>query len=198
MTEMNYNYKELTDVELAQLLADGSMHALREIYNRYWKALFLHALKMLRNQADAEDVVQDVFTSLAQQLNETCTTTNLKPYLYCATRNGVLNKIRKGNNAQQYIKSLEAFSPTENSTDHRVREVQLSKIIENEIDVLPQKMKTVFKLHKTDGLNYCEIGKKIGISEHTAKKQVHKALKILRLKLANINLLQLFLFFLMR
>jgi hypothetical protein len=57
-------YGTYTDQELTALLKGGDERAYTEIYTRYWPLLFRHSLKMLHDEDQAMDVVQDIFTSL--------------------------------------------------------------------------------------------------------------------------------------
>ena len=54
--------EQLTDKEL--LLATDEEASFRQLYDRYWEALYDKALNRLGNDADAQDVVQEIFISL--------------------------------------------------------------------------------------------------------------------------------------
>ena len=56
--------KTLPDHELVDLLKSGEHAPFVEIYERYWTVLYPHAGKILRNEAEAEDVIQEIFSSL--------------------------------------------------------------------------------------------------------------------------------------
>ena len=58
------NYSEYTDHELAVFLTEGDQFAFTEIFNRYKVILYKHAFRLLNNQEEANDVIQDVFIKL--------------------------------------------------------------------------------------------------------------------------------------
>lgn len=55
-------------------------------------------------------------------------------------------------------------------TDDTVRENELARIIEREINLLPERMRKVFLMNKKQGLSYQEIGKQLDISYGQGKK----------------------------
>ena len=180
-------YNVLADLELYALLKAGDKVAYTEIYNRYFSLLYLHALKRLRDEEAARDLIQDLFTTLWVKREVLTTRTNLSNYLYTAVRNGVFNFIAHQKVASKYINELpDKIEPSECMTDHLARERQLTALIEKEIAELPEKMREIFLLSRVEGLSHKEIAERLGISELTVKTQVKNALRILRGKLGFI------------
>jgi DNA-directed RNA polymerase specialized sigma24 family protein len=62
-------YNERTDQELADLFKAGDHHAFTAIYKRYWKKIYVTALKRLGDDQDAEEIVQDIFLNLWRKRN---------------------------------------------------------------------------------------------------------------------------------
>ena len=184
---MMTTYSSYTDQELVALLKEGNVEAFTEIYNRFFKVLFLHAVKRLRDEDEARDLVQELFSTLWIKRETAATKTNLSNYLYTATRNGVFNFIARQKVAAKYMAHLPAqIDQGLCITDHLARERQLAVIIEKEIAGLPEKMKIIFELSRKDGLSYKQIAERLGISEETVKSQIKNALKQLRVKLGLI------------
>jgi len=180
-------YKTCSDHELAALLTEGNGDAFAEIYNRYWALLYRHALRMTKDDELAKDVVQDVFVSLWDKANEIQCSFSLTSYLYSAVRNKVLNLYHKKKVRTNYLASLGEFiKDGENLTDHLLRERMLSVKIEQEISLLPKKMREVFEMSRKANISYKEIAGDLNISDKTVKKQVSNAIKILRLKLGTL------------
>ncbi|TCD00317.1 RNA polymerase sigma factor [Pedobacter psychroterrae] len=180
-------YNVLADLELYTLLKAGDKVAYTEIYNRYFSLLYLHALKRLRDEEAARDLIQDLFATLWLKREVLTTKTNLSNYLFTAVRNGVFNFIAHQKVASRYISELpDKVEPSECITDHLARERQLAALIEKEIGELPEKMREIFLLSRVEGLSHKEIGERLGISELTVKTQVKNALRILRGKLGVI------------
>lgn len=158
--------------------------AFAEIYERYWSVLFLHARNLLRDNEEARDIVQELFTSLWQRSNSLeATNTSLSAYLYKAIRNKVFDHLKHKKVVKDYLDSLNEFLEEGTiETDTLVREKELAAVIEKEIALLPKKMRVIFELSRKQHLSYQQIAGQLDISEHTVKSQVSNALRILRTK----------------
>ena len=177
-------FKSLPDHELVGLLKAGEHAAFVEIYERYWTVLYLHARKILRNEAEAEDVVQEIFSSLWLKRENIFLKSTLSSYLYSSVRYKIFNQIEHKKVISDYLKSLQQFiREGELVTDELYREKELADLIEKEIQALPSKMKQIFELSRKQYLSYKEIAEQLEISEHTVKSQVSNALRILKLRL---------------
>lgn len=186
-------YHTYTDDKLTELLNTGDGDAFAEIYNRYWAVIYRHARRMAKDDELAKDVVQDVFVSLWDKATELQLNFSLSAYLYTTTRNKILNLFDRDKVKSNYIASLGNFITTgENITDHLLRERMLAAKIEQEIALLPKKMREVFEMSRKANMTYKQIADSLDISDKTVKKQMSNAIKILRLKLGALFTVILF------
>jgi RNA polymerase sigma-70 factor (ECF subfamily) len=193
---MNAN-KTLTDAELTERFNAGDQSAFEEIYNRYWALLYRHGRRMLQDEEQARDVVQDVFTGLLNRKGRFEMKATLSAYLYSSVRNTIINQIRHERVKTDYLGYLQHYSMEGScSTDDMVREKEFARQIEKEIERLPPRMREVFELSQKAYLNHKEIANEINVSEGTVKKQIYYALKILRGKLGAVFFLQVMSFIL--
>ncbi|WP_237028692.1 RNA polymerase sigma factor [Pedobacter steynii] len=177
-------YSNLSDVELVDLLKSGNQLAYTEIFERYTRVLLRHAFRLLSDHEEAHDVVQDVFLQLWQKREDLSFKTSLSAYLYASVRNKIFNLLSHQKVILRYAESISSFMVEGyNIIEDQIREKELALIIEKEVDALPPKMREVFLLNKKDELNYREISERLNISSETAKQQVYKAMKILKLKI---------------
>ncbi|MBB5439393.1 RNA polymerase sigma-70 factor (ECF subfamily) [Pedobacter sp. AK017] len=180
-------YSTYTDEALVVLLKQGDELAYAQIYDRYWPLLFRFSRRMLQNDEDAGDVVQDIFVMIWSKSQSLELKVSLNSFLYASVRNRILKHFEKTKVRSSYLKSLETFIDRgEEITDHTIREQELAKLIEREINLLPLKMREIFLLSRTANMSYKEIAEQLNISELTVKKQVSNALKILKLKLGSL------------
>ncbi|GGH24500.1 DNA-directed RNA polymerase sigma-70 factor [Dyadobacter endophyticus] len=172
---------DLSDQKLLKAFQQGSVAAFEEIHRRYFGRLYAHAFKMLGNAADAQDVVQDVFITLWTKGTAIQLHTGLAGYLYTAVRNRVLNLIEQDKTYRHHLSALARFldeTPVQGS--NAADEELLFSLFEAEIDKLPRKMKEVFELRRQGDLSYSEIADQLSLSDHTVKKQIGNAIKLLR------------------
>jgi len=183
-------YSSMTDTQLVDLLKEGDEVAFTEIYERYWALLLRHARRMLKDDEEARDVLQDVFSTFWDNATTLQIKSSLSAYLYALVRNRILNMVVRDKVKANYLQSLQGFMDEGHATtDHAIREKQLASRIEEELALLPPKMREVFLLSRDHYLSYNEIAQKLNISDNTVKKQISNALKQLRLKLGSLFLL---------
>ena len=143
------DYTNLSDLELMALLKSGDHAAFSEIYNRHMEMVYAHCQKMLKNEEETQDLVQEIFISLWEKAPLLELKTNLSGYLFIATRHKVLNLMRKNRNANSLLDMFSLYNVShESSTFELLCEKELAKNLEIEIANLPVKMRRVFEYSK--------------------------------------------------
>lgn len=127
----------------------------------------------------AQDLVQDIFTWMIKFPDKWQIRTELKYYLYSATRRKVLNAIEHQRVKNVYFQTLIDFVPVFHA-DSEYELKELSDIIDNEIQNMPPRMREVFNLSRKKNLSHKEIANLLNVSEHTVKTQIKRALQVLR------------------
>ncbi|MDB5000372.1 MAG: polymerase sigma-70 factor [Mucilaginibacter sp.] len=180
------DFNTLGEDELINLLQQGKLGAFREIYTRYWKQLYADAYKRLKNKEMAEEIVQEVFTSLWHKRGALNITQTLGGYLFTSVSNLVIDQYRKNLVRARYKESFKlVYSETDNSTEDAILVKELEHTIENEVNSLPDKCRSVFELSRVEHKTNKEIACELGISEKTVEHHITKALKHIRLGLGN-------------
>lgn len=185
--------------ELLIRLKNGDMLAFDQVYERYSHKLFSFVAKILKNEADAEEIVQEVFVKIWESREKLGDYKLLNSYIFTIAYNNSISLIRKRINNTKYIEHLK-YSSLINSIPSGISELEfceLSEQVEKLINNLPERQKQVFLLHRETGLTYPEIAERLGISKNTVENHIAKALKYLRQNLDSsllINLLFISLF----
>jgi RNA polymerase sigma-70 factor (ECF subfamily) len=175
---------DMSDEELLKEYQAGNRQAFELIYNRYKGVLYIHAYKMLRDEDEAKDVVQELFIKLYSKASVICLRTTLSAYLYASIRNRILDIIAHKRIKTDYLASLEDFvQQGVYTTDQLMREKELAFQIEKEVSLLPEKMRQIFEMSRNANLSHKEIATKLDISDKTVKKQISNALKLIKLRL---------------
>lgn len=184
------SYQTLPDQDLFELVKLGNDTAFKTIYNRYFDVMYIHAYRKLNDREEARDVVQEVFANIWSKRTVLVLKISLQAYLYISIRNRILNIIAHKHVQSVHIQSLQhLINQGVCQTDYLVREKELRAIIEEEIAALPNKMQEIFEMSRNQYLSHKEIASALDLSEHTVKKQVNNALRILRTKLGILVLL---------
>jgi RNA polymerase sigma-70 factor (family 1) len=180
------DFEKLSDDELSVLLSEEITAAFHEIFNRYWSQLYATAYKRVRSKEAAEEIVQDLFTSLWVKRKSIRIHTSLAAYLFTSVRYLVLNHIEKEAVRRTYKDSLQVVKEVyQNPTEETVLLNDLSRKIDKEIDQLPLKCRSVFELSRKEYKTNKEIAAMLGISEKTVENHLTKAITRLRLNLSD-------------
>lgn len=174
-------------MELAVQLANGDHGAFSEIYDRHWKSLYIYARSILKDSDEASDVVQDIFTTLWNRSPHLQINTGLKAYLLTATRHQALRMIYKSSRANEYVTELaQSFSEEASSTDDNCNFRELCTIIDHALENLPPTMQAVYRKSKHEELSHRSIAAELGITEHSSRTLLNRAVNSLRTKLTTL------------
>jgi RNA polymerase sigma-70 factor (ECF subfamily) len=178
---------ELNELAHIEGLRQGSQASFEVIYKQYFNALYRYSFSILNDPHLAEEMVQNVFLKIWEKKGELVVQSSLKAYLYRAVHNASMNRIKHEKVKQQYeshtthaMKTVKSQNPAQLS-----QYKQLQVALQSALEELPEQCRTVFQLSRFDELKYREIAVELNISEKTVENHMSKALKLLRLKLAD-------------
>lgn len=192
---MKGNYKDRSEAELALLLKEGDVEGFREMHSRFYPFLYSHALDLLHDHALAQDAIHDLLVNIWERRATLNIESSLKGYLYRSLRYSVLRQLHRTSRYKLYLNSLEKEeNRLENTTEMHVHDKELQENIEKVINLLPPKMREVFKLSISGNYSNRDLSEKFNIAEQSVKNYLHSAQKILRPKIAQL-LKSLFSFF---
>lgn len=173
--------EENNDHELSLLIASGNTGAFREFYNIYRNKVFSIALKFTNAEAEAEDLVQEIFTRIWLNKEKLAEVENLNKYLNAVVRNYIFNHLRKTASEQKMMTRLSAVK-VENSRDSSdlVCYRELQRLIYEAVGKLPPQQQKVYQFSRHYGLKHEEIAARMGISRSTVKGHMVEALNSIR------------------
>lgn len=175
-----------SDAALIALMKQGRREAFNEIYERYWRKLYVAAVKRLKSNDDAQDIVQDLFISFWSKRDTLVITTSLSSYLFTAVKYKVINYIQSNIVKRNYLNSLhDALGDFDDSTHETIYRNDLEVFIDLKVAHLSPKVKEVYELSRKENLSINEIAERLHTSDQTVKNQLSKALKTLKIHLAN-------------
>lgn len=188
---------ELQEHTLTAQLAKRDSSAFEEVFKTYFKNLHAYACTILKDEADAEEAVQQVFFKLWERAEHLSFSGSVAAYLYRAVHNQCLNQLKHQKvkaNHQLHV----AYSMKNESVNVPVKTIskELEQKIREALNELPEQCRTVFQLSRFEEMKYREIADQLDVSIKTVENQMGKALKQLRLKLVDfLTLLFLFIHF---
>lgn len=164
---------------LHKIARDDNQLALKELYNSYFKRMFLFSLSMIRSKESAEEIVNDVFIQIWNKRSSLLDIENAEVYLYVAVKNRTLDYIRKiPSGATEDISTISSEHIRFTLDPEQLMiTAEMKNKIETAVDNLPARCKLIFKLVKEDGLKYKEVASILNLSVKTVEAQLTIAMK---------------------
>jgi RNA polymerase sigma-70 factor (family 1) len=173
------------DSILLALLKQGNNQAFENIYNKYWYGLFKTAFKRLADKEKCQDVVQNVFTDLWNRREE-LEIRDLQAYLHTAVRFQVFKAIKKQSGQTTFIDVFETEIISNLQADESLLNREAKKLVDQFINALPAKRRTIFIRHYMDQLSTAQIANELNVSQKTVQNQLITASHALRLRLTHL------------
>ena len=184
--------RELGEAELVELARQGGENAIRTLIERNNQRLFRAARSVLRNDGEAEDVVQETyvkaFTALASFRGEASFSTWLTRIalneavsrLRRRRKNSDLDALDQAVSADAGLVSLFPLSLVPLPADMEAARSEMRQMLETAIDGLPEGFRTVFVLRDVEGLSTEETATHLTLKPETVKTRLHRARRMLR------------------
>lgn len=174
-------YSKLSIEELIEHCLKSNPNAQKSLYDRYSNAMYSTTVRILGNNQDAQEALQDSFVNAFASLKRFDNRVTFGAWLRKITINVCLNKLR----ARKFeLLHLDFDIPEENLEEKLTIEPAL---LNAAIEKLPSGCKAIFTLKAFEGFKHEEISKELNISESTSKSQFVRAKKLLRLSLKKVN-----------
>lgn len=152
--------------------------------NSFSGRLYGYCLKYLRNSADADDIVQDVFEKLWAHKKKVDFEKS-KSWLFTTAHNTMINFIKR-RNRMTYVHTVES----DKADSCKFHQFELSEIVENSLAILPPVQKSIILLRDLEGYNYQEIGTMLDLSESQVKVYLFRARNKIKKQLKNLSVLE--------
>lgn len=180
---------------VAQLRA-GDEAAFEQVVRAYGGRLLAVARRIVSNEEDARDVVQDAFMNAFRSLDRFEGNAKLSTWLHRIAVNAALMKLRtRKRKPEQSIETLlpsflddghheERFQSWEEPIDKLMERAEKRELVRQQIDALPEGYRTVLVLRDIEGLDTEETANVLGLSVNATKIRLHRARQALRTLLA--------------
>ena len=148
-----------SDSDLVREVRNGNRQAFTELMRRYQKRVYWLARRIVRDHADADDVVQETFVKAYLGLGEFRGDSGFFTWLYRIAVNLSLNTVRK-RQVMNYLRESELLGKILPSTDDpsaTLEHKELESLLQRAVTTLPEKQRAVFVLRYYDELSYEEI-----------------------------------------
>jgi RNA polymerase sigma-70 factor (ECF subfamily) len=181
------NNKEhmLSDIQLVKKCLAGKADAQELLYRRYASRMFGVCLRYAKNKMEAEDIMQEAFIKVYQNLKNFRNEGSLEGWVRRIMVNTSINYY-KSNLKYLQTMDIDDVSHQESFSVESSDNIELKTLL-NLIQRLPEGYRVVFNMYVIEGYSHKEIADALGISENTSKSQLSRARKALQAKIEKIN-----------
>lgn len=162
----------------------GDRQAFTHLFYSFNRRVYYFALSLLRNENEAEEVVQEIFVKIWESRHQLDEAYSFSSFLFTVTKNHILNRLRRKAHEQHYQDYCrKTFSDFGNFTDNEVEYREMQRLVKEAVATLSPRKQEIFILSREGRLTYREIAAKLNISVKTVENQMIFALKQLRVRL---------------
>lgn len=169
-----------SDEELADQAIHGDYRAFEELVKRYQQQTYRLAFSLVKEEAAAQDVVQDAFLKIYRGLHTFTGQSQLSTWIYRVVLNTALtrlrNRRRRGEVEQQQGTAGLGIRPQwRTQADKAAEQRELRQQILMAVDELEPNYQAVFILREVEGLSVREIAEMLELSRGAVRTRLHRA-----------------------
>ncbi len=185
----NLNFK------IGNILKKGDVEGFSRIFSEFHTPLYEYSRRYISDPDDAEDIVQNVFIRVWEKRETLVVKSSFKAYLHKMVTNLCLNTLKQQEVKNQYVQELK-IRMLEEDNRRILEEADTEALVETEtikklqlaIGNLPDNCQKIFKMSRFSNMKNKEIAYDLNISVRTVETQIYRALKLLRKRLAEENI----------
>lgn len=190
VSQVQFDLTSLDDGKLVGLARHRDEGAIRVLVQRYNKRLFRVARGVVRDDAEAEDVVQETYVRAFTNLDAFRGDARLSTWLTRIALNEALGRVRRRRPVAELTELDTGIAPHEGrlimfpsmpaNPETEAARSQIRQILEHAVDCLPDLFRVVFILREVEGLSVEETALHLSIKPETVKTRLHRARKLMR------------------
>ncbi|MFC2138375.1 RNA polymerase sigma-70 factor [Bacteroidota bacterium] len=163
------------------------------LFNSFYPALCSFASSFNLKTEQAEDIVQEVFITLWDKIEDFNNENAIKSFLYTSVKNKCINYLEHKKVIQKHADHAKNNSFNTSNFDDQIIEEETHRLIYHAINELPASCKNILLL-SINGLKNSEIAEDLNLSINTVKTQKKIAYKQLKIKLKDVYFISVILF----
>jgi len=192
MSHLAHDYDKMNDTLLASYAARFDNRAISLITTRNNQRLFRTAWSVLRNHADAEDVVQEAYLKAFRAIDGFSGTSSLSTWLTRIVLNAAIDRKRSidGRKAaldsqdvallEHYRINYSSLNDTSNLPSSKLARAELSRYLKAAVGRLPEQYRTAFVLRDIEEMSIAEAAEVMSVPAATIKSRLFRARRLLR------------------
>lgn len=190
MHDLQYfmEFDDYSDEQLVSAAQQGDMDAFSELVERYYPKLLRYGYRLLFNNSEVEDIVQEVFLKAYRNLQSFDVNRKFSPWIYRIAHNEFINYGKKFSRQFVDFLDLEVLLPQLKSSVDLEKEYdrhQLSEMLDQAVQKLDVKYREPLVLYAYDQLSYQDISEILHIPISTVGVRIKRGRELLKLQITN-------------
>ena len=169
-----------THQDIVEKCKAGNRQAQFELYRLYSKAMYNVCLRMVKDELDAEDILQNSFVDIFTKLDSFKFQSSIGAWIKRIVVNNCINFLKRKKVYFQELEDQHAHTMVDDKPAPKSSVGLSVNAIRRALFELPDGYRVVFSLYMLEGYDHKEIGEILEISEATSKSQYSRAKKKLR------------------
>ena len=164
--------------DLIKQAAGGDLSAFEQMYHLTSGFVYSVALRISRNNADAEEVTQDVFLQIYRNLKNFKFASSFTTWAYRIATNTAINKYRQASRERSHLQGYEQEAirqPGKDTTAEYINQESAQKTVAALLDRLDPEQRACIVLREIEGLSYKEMAEVLQININTVRTRLKRA-----------------------
>ncbi|GAC1652978.1 MAG: RNA polymerase sigma factor [Acidobacteriaceae bacterium] len=191
-TAVQFQDQTLSDEEIAERVLGGETALYEMLMRRYNQRLYRVAYSILRDPAEAEDVMQDAYVRAYEHLGQFAGRARFSTWLTRIAVHEALARAEKRKRLEPFdehaplgedLESCERSGGRTASPEEEVAQMEIRNLLEQMILDLPESYRVIFTLRAIEQASTAEAAETLGLSEENVKVRLHRARSLMREKI---------------
>jgi RNA polymerase sigma-70 factor (ECF subfamily) len=186
-TEVATSQEPLSDEEVVTRVLAGETGMFEIIMRRHNQLLYRVARAILRNDGEAEDVMQDAYVRAYEHLGQFAAKAKFSTWLTRIAVHEALSRQRRGNRHQELEPMseregdpMDRFASLAPDPEQQASNSEVRRLLEEAVEKLPDAYRTIFILRDIEDMSTTEAADVLEITEDNVKVRLHRARALLR------------------
>ena len=177
---------ELTDAAAVGRARSGDGEAFRLLVERHSRAIFRVAWRMMGNEHDADDVVQETFLRAWRQIDAFEDRASFSTWLNRIAMNCAVDLLRARRRVDIHAVDADTMTSSDPQQEQLLLSTEMKEQLTKAMEQLTPQERTAFVMRHFDGLGINEIGQALGIKRSATKHSIFRAVQKLRASLESL------------
>jgi len=174
----------MTDAEIVERVRAGETALFEILMRRHNQRIYRVARAVIRDEADAEDVMQQAYINAFTHLNQFQDRSQFSTWLTRITVHEALARRRKRKPEETAEDVMETLTSPQPDPERQAYAAELRGVLEAAVDSLPETYRLVFMLRDIEGLSTRETAAGLELGDEAVKTRLHRARAMLRSAIA--------------